>query len=112
MCIEPPLPLATPPFRPEEETGSEGAAGGDCPPHGLGDSSRLTRQLSQDLFDGHTAGEGVPVSPVGGDQVVARRDGGLDACRTSFLQDPRRWKAIRRVLWRFHESELKLDSAL
>lgn len=112
MCIDPPLPLATPPFRPEEETSSEGAAGGDCSSHGSGNSSNLTCQLSQDLFDGHTTGEGVSVSPVGGDQVVAQRDGGLDACCTSFLQDRRRWKSIRRVLWWQNERELKLDSEL
>lgn len=88
MCIDPPLPLATPPLRPEEERGREGAAGGDCSSPRFGISCRLTRQLGQDLFNGHTAGEGVSVSPVGGDQVVARRDGGLDACCTSFLQHP------------------------
>lgn len=70
-----------------------------APPHRLENSSRLTRQLSQDLFDGHATGEGVSVSPVGGDQVVARRDGSLNACCTSFLQRRRRWKTMSGVLW-------------
>lgn len=60
-------------------------------------SARLTRQLGQDLFDGDATGEGVSVCPVGGDQVVARRDGGLDACCTSFLQHRRRQKTFGRA---------------
>lgn len=64
----------------------EAAAGRACSSTGFGKSSCLTCQLSQDLFDGHTTGQGVSVGPVGGDQVVGRRDGGLDACCTSFLQ--------------------------
>lgn len=90
MCIDPPLPLATPPLRPEEETRREGAAGRACSSTGFGNSSRLTCQLSHDLFDGHATGEGVSVGPVGGDQVVSRRDRRLDACCASFLQNRRR----------------------
>lgn len=85
MCIEPPLPLATPPFRPEEDMSGEG----DCSSALFSTSSRLTCQLSQDLFNRSTPGESVAVSPVGGDQVVTRRDGSLDSCCTSFLQHRR-----------------------
>lgn len=70
----------------------EGAGGRACST-GFGNSSCLTCQLSQDLFDGHTTGEGVSVGPVGGDQVVGRRDCGLDACCASFLQNRRRWES-------------------
>lgn len=93
MCIDPPLPLATPPLRPEEEMRLEAAAGGARSSVGFGHSSRLTCQLGQDLFDGNTAGQGVSVGPVGGDQVVGGRDGGLDACCASFLQNRRGWES-------------------
>lgn len=50
-------------------------------PHG----GSLTRELGQDLPDGHAAGERVAVGAVGGDQVVGGLDGRLDAGSTSFL---------------------------
>lgn len=90
MCIDPPLPLATPPLRPEEEMRREAAAGRARSSAG---SSRLTCQLGQDLFDGHATGQGVSVGPVGGDQVVGGRDGGLDACCARFLRNRRGWES-------------------
>lgn len=77
-----------------------------------GSSSHLTCQLSQDLFNGHTTGEGVSVRTVGGDQVVARHDGGLDACCTSFLQHPRRWKTERVLSSLFVSASLESNDVL
>ena len=52
----------------------------------------LTRELRQDLFNGHAAGVRVPVGAVGRDQVVRWVDGGLDACGTRFLREKKKNK--------------------
>lgn len=64
---------------------SDATAGKTSSTQGLIFNLALTRELGQDLFDGHAAGERVSVGAVGGDQVVGGVDGGLDACCTCFL---------------------------
>lgn len=45
----------------------------------------LTCELSQDLFDGHTAGVCVSMGTIGGNEMIRAVNGCLNACSTCFL---------------------------